>query len=236
MDGYLGATRRFAIDFDAPPDAARPFHVQARGAAVRRRAGRSFARSAASHVDGTLPHCSSRRVARVGALRTAAATARLAREWSGAFAGADLDVAEFAVFGQQLGSTRIERAPAHRRLAARDRQRRDRGHDARADRSVGRAADRGRHAAPVLERRATGAGGMARRLSDLDPRELPGLQLHADEFGIGQRQIGRLDAEVLSDPLGLRLVSFESATDSFTAQGSGGWFVGRRGRHDALRR
>ncbi len=56
-----------------------------------------------------------------------------------------------------------------------------------------------------------------------------GSQLHADEFGIGQRQVGRLDAEVLADPLGLRLVSFESATDSFTAQGSGGWFVGDDG-------
>jgi uncharacterized protein YhdP len=66
-------------------------------------------------------------------------------------------------------------------------------------------------------------------MSGVDPRELPGLQLHADEFGIGQRQIGRLDAEILADPLGLRLVSFESATDSFTAQGSGGWFVGDEG-------
>jgi uncharacterized protein YhdP len=65
--------------------------------------------------------------------------------------------------------------------------------------------------------------------SPLDPRELPGVQLHADEFGVGQRQLGRLDAEILSDPLGLRLVSFESATDSFSAQGSGGWFVGSEG-------
>ncbi|HWN37098.1 MAG TPA: AsmA-like C-terminal region-containing protein, partial [Gammaproteobacteria bacterium] len=71
----------------------------------------------------------------------------------------------------------------------------------------------------------SGSGTMA----DLDPRQLPGVQLHADEFGIGTRQIGRLDAEILSDPLGLRLVSFESATNSFTAQGSGGWFVGDEG-------
>jgi uncharacterized protein YhdP len=33
-----------------------------------------------------------------------------------------------------------------------------------------------------------------------------------------------VDAEILADPLGLRLVSFESQTESFTAQGSGGWF------------
>jgi uncharacterized protein YhdP len=63
----------------------------------------------------------------------------------------------------------------------------------------------------------------------VDPRQLPGLQLHADEFAIGARRVGRLDAEVLSDPLGLRLVSFESSSDSFTAQGSGGWFTGADG-------
>src|SRR5690606_26065618 len=63
----------------------------------------------------------------------------------------------------------------------------------------------------------------------VDPRKLPGLQLHADEFGIGTRRLGRVDAEILSDPLGLRLVSFESATDSFSAHGSGGWFVDERG-------
>jgi uncharacterized protein YhdP len=66
-------------------------------------------------------------------------------------------------------------------------------------------------------------------MEKIDPRHLPGLQLHADEFGVGPRRLGRVDAEVLSDPLGLRLVAFESATDSFTAQGSGGWFVGDSG-------
>jgi uncharacterized protein YhdP len=82
----------------------------------------------------------------------------------------------------------------------------------------------------IMRRLYLNAGdGSASAISDVDPRELPGLQLHADEFGIGQRQIGRLDAEILADPLGLRLVSFESATDSFTAQGSGGWFVGDEG-------
>jgi uncharacterized protein YhdP len=76
---------------------------------------------------------------------------------------------------------------------------------------------------------SAGNGGGGGGASGLDPRQLPGLQLHADEFGVGQRQIGRLDAEILADPLGLRLVSFESETDSFTAQGSGGWFVGDEG-------
>ena len=42
-------------------------------------------------------------------------------------------------------------------------------------------------------------------------------------------EVTKRGAEILADPLGLRLVSFESATDSFTAQGSGGWFVGDEG-------
>ena len=78
-----------------------------------------------------------------------------------------------------------------------------------------------------LYSRPRGGEGSARRRSIR--ANLPGLQLHADEFAIGQRQLGRLDAEILSDPLGLRLVSFESATDSFSAQGSGGWFTGADG-------
>ena len=129
-----------------------------------------------------------------------------------------------------------QRAAAHRRLAVRARQRRDRGHVARADGLERRAAGRRRHAASVPEfRRRLGRNGRPGGTRDLDPRELPGLQLHADEFGVGQRQIGRLDAEILADPLGLRLVSFESATDSFTAQGSGGWFVGDEGADHAIR-
>ena len=74
-------------------------------------------------------------------------------DWSGVFAGADLDVAEFSVFGQQLGSTRVS---ARRRtddwqfeldsdaIA---------GHVARADGLARRAAGRRRHAAAVPERR-----------------------------------------------------------------------------------
>ncbi len=72
-------------------------------------------------------------------------------------------------------------------------------------------------------------GGGEGSAASVDPRHLPGLQLHADAFALSQRQLGRLDAEILSDPLGLRLVSFESSTESFSAQGSGGWFVGDNG-------
>jgi uncharacterized protein YhdP len=73
---------------------------------------------------------------------------------------------------------------------------------------------------------SAGEGASTRQI---DPRQLPGLQLHSDEFAVGPRQLGRLDAEILSDPLGLKLASFESSSDSFSAQGSGGWFVGTDG-------
>jgi uncharacterized protein YhdP len=81
----------------------------------------------------------------------------------------------------------------------------------------------------AVMRRLYLSAGESGPMTTVDPRQLPGLQLHADEFAIGARRLGRLDAEVLSDPLGLRLVSFESSSDSFTAQGSGGWFTGADG-------
>jgi uncharacterized protein YhdP len=131
------------------------------------------------------------------------------------------------VFGQQLGSTRVT---ARRRT---DDWQFELDSDAIAGTLLVPIDLSGEPQVVAVMRRlylnaGDGAGGTT-AISHLDPRQLPGLQLHADEFGVGQRQIGRLDAEVLADPLGLRLVSFESATDSFTAQGSGGWFVGDTG-------
>jgi uncharacterized protein YhdP len=66
-------------------------------------------------------------------------------------------------------------------------------------------------------------------MSTVDPRQRPGLQLHAHEFAIGAPRRGPHDAEIQSHPLGLRLVSFESKADGFSAQGSGGWFTGAEG-------
>jgi uncharacterized protein (TIGR02099 family) len=229
MDGYLGATRRFAIDFDALPDAARPFQfrraaLQFGGALAEFRAERGVA------LSGTLPRFSVDEW--LALLRSdGGGDGANGRNWSGAFAGADLDVAEFSVFGQQLGSTRLS---ARRRT---DDWQFDLDSDAIAGTLLVPLDLSGEpQVVAVMRRLYLNAGNSSGRsdgngggLSALDPRELPGLQLHADEFGIGQRQIGRLDAEILADPLGLRLVSFESATDSFTAQGSGGWFAGDEG-------
>lgn len=219
MEGYLGATRRFVLDFDATPGDERPFRF--RRAALK--FGGELAEFRAERgvtVGGTLPLL---RVDDWLALsRTDDGIAGRA-DWSGVLAGADLDVAEFSIFGQRLGSTRLTG--------------RRRSDDWQFE--IDSNAIAGTVLVPIdlaadpkvvaVMRRLYLSAGDGTGTGDLDPRELPGLQLHADEFGVGQRQIGRLDAEILSDPLGLRLVSFESATDSFTAQGSGGWFMGADG-------
>jgi uncharacterized protein (TIGR02099 family) len=225
MDGYLGATRRFALDFDATPGETRPFQF--------RRAALEFGGSLAEFrsdrgvtLNGSLPLLEVDDWLALSRSNGAdAADGSRASNWSGVFAGADLDVAEFSVFGQRLGSTRLS---ARRRT---DDWQFDIDSNAIAGTLLVPLDLSGEpQVVAVMRRLYLSAGnGEGGGTSDLDPRQLPGLQLHADEFGVGQRQIGRLDAEILADPLGLRLVSFESATDSFTAQGSGGWFVGDEG-------
>jgi uncharacterized protein (TIGR02099 family) len=229
MNGYLGATRRFALDFDATPGNARAFEF--------RRAALEFGGSLAEFrsdrgvmLNGSLPLLDVDDWLALSRSDGAGAPAASARaNWSGVFAGADLNVAEFSVFGQQLGSTRLS---ARRRT---DDWQFDIDSDAIAGTLLVPLDLSGDPQVVAVMRRlylsaGDGGGGDGDAASSkLDPRQLPGLQLHADEFGVGQRQIGRLDAEILADPLGLRLVSFESATDSFTAQGSGGWFVGDEG-------
>jgi uncharacterized protein (TIGR02099 family) len=219
MEGYVGATRRFALQLDA--DAENEGKFRFRRAALRfGGALPEFRFDRGVTVDGMLPQL---RVDDWLPLSTGASGKR--SQWSGAFAGADLDIAEFSVFGQKLGSTKID---ARRGTD-----------DWQIDIDSGAIA--GTLLVPtdlasdpqivaMMRRLYLNAGGDgAVRAGSIDPRELPGLQLHSDEFGIGERQLGRLDAEILSDPLGLRLVSFETATDSFTAQGSGGWFTGDDG-------
>ena len=53
MDGYLGATRRFALDFDATPGEPQAVRVPPRGARVRRRA-RGVSRRARRHAERQL--------------------------------------------------------------------------------------------------------------------------------------------------------------------------------------
>jgi uncharacterized protein (TIGR02099 family) len=219
MQGYLGATRRFLLDFAATPGAEKAFEFR-RAALEFGGALAEFRADEGLTLNGSLPLLSVDDWLALG--RPSGGTADDS-DWSGVLAGADLDVAEFSVFGQRLGSTRLT---ARRRTS-----------DWQLE--IDSNAIAGTLLVPIdlsgdpqvvaVMRRLYLNPGDGTGTGDLDPRDLPGLQLHADEFGVGQRQIGRLDAEILSDPLGLRLVSFESATDSFTAQGSGGWFMGADG-------
>ena len=215
-EGYLGATRRFAMQFE-PRDPTN---------------GRFAFRRAALRFGGMLPEFR----AASGVTVDGSLPALPLDEWlalprasgrpiamNDVFAGATLDVADFSVFGQELGNSKVSV--------------RRRTEDWQIEIDSGPVAGtilvpedlaREPQIVAVMRRLYLTAGNSA-PTRELDPRELPGLQLHADEFAIGSRQLGRLDAEIVSDPLGLRLVSFESASESFTAQGGGGWFAGADG-------
>ena len=220
MRGNVGPARRFALDFDSDPDSEGKF-VFRRAALKFGGALPEFHAEQGVSIDGSLP------VLHVDDWTTLSGGGGTSRRsnWSGAFSGADLDVADFYVFGQQLGSSKVS---ARRRTD--DWQFEIDSNAIAGTIIVPMDLVKSPQIVAVMKRvyLNAGSGGGASQ-SKIDPRELPGIQLHADAFGFGQRQLGRLDAEILSDPLGLRLVSFESATDSFAAQGSGGWFVGADG-------
>jgi uncharacterized protein (TIGR02099 family) len=222
MEGHLGPSRRFAAQFDPEPNGVE---------------GKFAFRRAALELGGGLPELRHDRGVTVGGsvpvlrvddwlpLAKAAAAGGVGNGggFGAGFAGADLEVADFSAFGQELGSTKIS-----------TRRRTD---DWQIELDSGPIAgtvlvpvdlDRDPQIVAVMRRLYLSVGeGLGGR--SLDPRQFPGLQLHADEFAIGARQLGRLDAEILSDPLGLRLASFESSSESFGAQGSGGWFTGADG-------
>jgi len=64
---------------------------------------------------------------------------------------------------------------------------------------------------------------------EIDPRDLPGLLINSADFSVGERSFGRLSANVQTDPLGLRLVSYETVSDHFAIEGSGSWLAGGDG-------
>jgi uncharacterized protein (TIGR02099 family) len=224
VQGYLGASRRFALSFEESPDGR---------LALERGALRFGGELPEPHsdrgltVDGSLPHLplddwlALARSSSAGGAGTTGISGAL-------LAGADLAIADFSIFGQQLGSSRLT---VRRRTD--DWQIEVDSEPIAGTILVPVDLDDQPRVVAIMKRlyltAAQGAGSQASALRQLDPRNLPGLQLHSDEFGVGNRRLGRLDAEVLAEPLGLRLVSFESSTSTFTAQGSGGWLVGADG-------
>ncbi len=224
MQGYLGASRRFALQFDSDASSAeRKFKFKR--AALRFGGARPELRQESGvTVDGTVAKLSVDEWLALPRGAAGAGSPGGRKEWTGSFAGAELEVTEFAAFGQTLGATKLS---ARRRTD--DWQIELDSNPVAGTLLVPADLANEPQIVAVMRRLHLVAGSGGGSIAKVDPRNLPGLQLHADEFAIGQRQLGRLDAEILSDPLGLRLVSFESATDSFSAQGSGGWFTGADG-------
>jgi uncharacterized protein (TIGR02099 family) len=139
------------------------------------------------------------------------------------FLRADLELAEFWAFGQELGTSRlvVDRGAEAWLI--------DLASEAIAGRlTVPRPMTRDAPIVAEMERVYL-ASGEGVELGGADPRTLPGLSLRAREFGFGSRRLGRVEAEVTADPLGLRLVSFASASGSFAADGSGSWLRGAAG-------
>jgi uncharacterized protein (TIGR02099 family) len=222
LQGYLGPSRRFAVQFDSDVTGQAGAFRFRRAALRFGGAQPEFRADNGITFDGTVAALD---VDEWLALPSAAPNVVVgSSDWAGAFAGAEVQVADLSMFGQKLGATMVS---ARRRT---DDWQIDLDSEPVAGTVLVPADLTARPQIIAIMRRLYLNGDAADGSMDkIDPRHLPGLQLHADEFGLGQRRLGRVDAEILSDPLGVRLVSFESATDSFSAQGSGAWFVGDTG-------
>ena len=219
VHGYLGSSRRFAVQFD--PASGGESNFEFRRAALRFGGGApDFRTEKGVTFDGSVGALD---VDAWLALPTTPGGNGATTDWAGAFAGAELESTDLTAFAQKLGATKVS---ARRRTD-----------DWQIELDSGPVA--GTLLVPVdltakpqviaVMRRLFLNGGDEGATSSVDPRHLPGLQLHADAFALGHAQLGRVDAEIVSDPLGLRLVSFESTSESFSAQGSGAWFVGDNG-------
>ena len=141
------------------------------------------------------------------------------------FNSAELDINDFEAFGQRLGATRLEVG--------------------RGDRvwniDIESTAIAGTVEVPLdLQSRAQVIADMDRvylalgdgerpDVGDADPQRFPGLRLRAAEFGFGTRELGRVEAEVISTPRGLRLESFTSATSNYSLDATGSWLAGPGG-------
>lgn len=134
------------------------------------------------------------------------------------FYSASLDVAEFEAYGQMLGTTSL------------DVRRGDRIWDVEID----SAAIAGSIEVPQdlsfrtpiiadMDRVYLALNAESADMSDIDPGRLPGLRLRSTEFGFSSRELGRIEADIVADPQGLRLASFSSSTDSSTIEASGSW-------------
>jgi len=141
---------------------------------------------------------------------------------------ADLDVAALSVFGQELGETQLAVRQARDEWLVELDSASIAGHIAVP------FARQGRSQIVADMQRLHLTMGESTQGAAVDPRSLPGLLIDAEDFSIGERRFGRFSANVQPDPLGLRLVSFGTASDSFAVEGSGSWLVGSQGSTSRL--
>ena len=176
MQGYLGVSRRFALDFD-PESGGTEGKFQFRRAALRFGGALAGVSRGPRHYAWTAP-CRELNVDEWLALpRGGSGGAGAAAAGAASFAGAELDVARV-----RRVRPAARRAPKSARGAAPTTGRSSstatrRGHVARA-RWISAPSRKSWRSCGVLYLATRADGSMAK----VDPRHLPGLQLHADEF------------------------------------------------------
>jgi len=137
--------------------------------------------------------------------------------------GSNLEIADLSAFGQSLGQTNValRQDPAQWRL------------DVESDPVAGTITlplnSVGRPQVVAEMQRLNISTENVAAATEWDPRDLPSVLLEAEQFGVGQRHFGTLNADIQADPLGLRLASFQTQAESFSIEGSGGWFDGGQG-------
>jgi uncharacterized protein (TIGR02099 family) len=147
---------------------------------------------------------------------------------SSLFSGADLEIADLSAFDQNLGHTQL----AIRQEAAQWHL------DVESQLVTGTItmpldlADRPQIFAEMERLNISTENVVA--VTDRDPRRLPGLLLTAEQFSVGERRFGVLNADIRADPLGLKMESFQTESDSFVMEGSGSWFDGNQGPETRL--
>ena len=137
--------------------------------------------------------------------------------------GSNLEIADLSAFGQSLGQTNValRQDPVQWRLDVESEP--VAGTITLPLNLVGRP-----QIVAEMERLNISTENVA-AATERDPRDLPGVLLEAEQFGVGQRRFGTLNAVIQADPLGLRLASFQTQAESFSIEGSGGWFDSGQG-------
>ena len=147
---------------------------------------------------------------------------------AGVLLGGDLAIADFSAFGQPLGPTDV----SLRQQAARWQLQVDSEPFAGVITWPLDLSDRPQMLAE-LERLHISTDDMSAD-SNPDPRDLPGVLVHAEDFSVGTRRYGMFDADIRADPNGLSIVSLSGRSESFVMEGSGGWYQRPEGQETRL--